>query len=108
MKEKVLEQLTATKGDVGQIVGILKGLSSNELEEIAEHYQHELNGSPIPEGKYMTISEVGRYLNISRTSVWRYSKIGILRPRKIGSRVLFARADIDDYLNREGGYDEKH
>ena len=98
MKKKVLEQLAATKGDVGQIVRILKGLSSNELEEIAEHYQHELNGSPIPEGKYMTVTEVGRYLNISRTSVWRYAKVGILKPRKIGGRVLFARADIDDYL----------
>lgn len=93
---------------IGKICRIPQRISEKDLDEIREQVKHELYGTPIPEAKYLTVAEVGRYLNICRTTVWRYAKKGILKPRKIGSRVLFARADIDDYLNKEGGNDERH
>ena len=86
-----------------------KALERNPKETIKElckkvsQMEFELDeSSPTPEGEYLTINELCKLLKIGRMTIWRHSKKGILKPRKIGSRVLFARADIDEYL-KEGG-----
>lgn len=70
------------------------------LQEILQSLEEE--NSPEPEGKYLTINELCKLLKIGRMTIWRHSKKGILHPHKIGNRVLYARADIDEYL-RKGG-----
>ena len=71
-----------------------------------EEVQYMENNSPIPADEYLTIKQVGALLHVSRSTIWRYSKLGILKPRRLGSRILFARADIDDYLMKEEGHGE--
>ena len=68
--------------------------------------QHKEISSPTPPGEYLTIKQAGKYLHVNRTTIWRYSKQGLLKPRRIGCHVLFARADIDNYLMREEGHGE--
>jgi len=63
--------------------------------------------SPIPDSEYLTIRQVGALLHVSRSTIWRYSKLGILKPRRLGSRILYARADIDNYLMKEEGHGER-
>lgn len=56
---------------------------------------------PFPADDYLTISEVGKLLKIGRTTVWRLSKIGLLKPCRIGGRVLYARSCIDNIFRKE-------
>ena len=72
-----------------------------DLDDVAER---EI--APSMKEKYLTIKEICKYLKISSTTVWRLSKKGILKPMKIGNRTLFARAEIDDYLRKEGSHAE--
>lgn len=102
MKAKIKRMLA--KGDLAEIAGALKELTEDELYELIEMLQKHVGGSPVPEGEYLTVDEASRYLKVCRTSLWRYSKMGILKPRKIGSRILFARADIDEYLKKGGNH----
>lgn len=74
------------------------------LQEILQSLEEE--NSPTPEGEYLTINELCKLLKIGRMTIWRHSKKGILKPRKIGNRVLFARADIDEYLKKGGNHAE--
>ena len=57
--------------------------------------------SVYPEDTYLTINQACEYLHVSRMTIWRWSKDGILKPKKIGCKTLYARADIDDYLNNQ-------
>ena len=104
MKAKIKRMLA--KGDLAEIAGALKELTEDELYELIEMLQKHVGGSPVPEGEYLTVDEASRYLKVCRISLWRYSKMGILKPRKIGSRILFARADIDEYLKKGGNHAE--
>ena len=63
--------------------------------------------SPTPKGEYLTINELCKLLKIGRMTIWRHSKKGILHPHKIGNRVLYARADIDEYLKKGGNNAEQ-
>lgn len=98
MKSRTKQNLANAEGNLAKAAEIVCSLSHEELQELANEVQNKLNCTPIPEGKYLTIEEVCQYLKVGRTTVWRYSKAGILKPKKIGYKTLFARADIDDYL----------
>lgn len=100
MKQSSKQKLANTQGlSLAEIAKVVLALPNDDLAELREKIQKELEGnSPIPEGKYLTVEEVGEYLKVCRTTVWRYSKMGILKPRKVGNRVLFARAEIDSYI----------
>lgn len=93
--------------NLAEVLENLKSLSDEEKEKVLQELKHEVCGTPVPEGEYLTIKEVSAYLKICRTSIWQYSKMGILKPYKIGNRTLFARADIDDYL-KSGKNHEEH
>lgn len=94
------KSVASTSGKLGEVMEALKGLPVEELSIVLEELQHQLSG-PIPDGEYLSITEVCQYLKVERTTVWRYSKRGILKPRKIGYKILYARADIDDYLKKK-------
>lgn len=90
---------------LGEVMEALKGLPIEELSFVMKELQNQLSG-PIPDGKYLTIDEVCQYLKIGRTTVWRYSKAGILKPKKIGYKILYARADIDEHFNNGMSHEE--
>ena len=99
MKEKTKQKLANAQEYLAEITKVVQELPPEELIKLSKKIQKELEGhSPIPDGKYLTIDEVCQYLKMSRTTIWRYTKSGILKPKKIGYKTLYARADIDDYL----------
>jgi len=93
----------------------IKRISEESWKEICDNVKSQLefvNGeddesSPTPKGEYLTINELCKLLKIGRMTIWRHSKKGILHPHKIGNRVLYARADIDDYLRKGGNHAEQ-
>lgn len=77
-----------------------------ELCKKTNQLEFEEKNGPTPKGEYLTINELCKLLKVCRMTIWRHSKEGILHPRRIGNRVLFARADIDDYLMKGGNHGE--
>ncbi|MBO6607413.1 MAG: helix-turn-helix domain-containing protein [Psychroserpens sp.] len=49
--------------------------------------------------EFLTIADVCLLLSVSRWTVWRKIKEHKIIAKKIGSRVLIRRADLDNYLN---------
>ena len=83
----------------------LPDLTEEQMKELEKRIK-QVKSNPFPTDEYLTINQVGEYLKVCRTTVWKYTKMGILKPRKIGSRILFARADIDDYMRKEASHDK--
>ena len=106
MRTRTKQKLAEGRGNLAKAIEVVKGLSSEELTELADEVQKQLYGNPIPDGEYLSITEVCQFLKVGRTTVWRYSKAGILKPKKIGYKILYARGDIDNLLNGIGH--EKH
>jgi excisionase family DNA binding protein len=44
---------------------------------------------------WMSVAEAAHYARIGRTRLYEFVKSGALRPRKLGRRTLFAKAEID-------------
>lgn len=91
----------------------IQRISDESWKEICQKVKSQFDfvdeeeNSPTPKGEYLTIRELCNLLKIGRQTIWRNSKKGILHPRKIGNRVLFARADIDEYLRKGGNHAEQ-
>lgn len=106
-----IDELADLNAVVFHIAGIL-GLTQDELLSMSAdkvvgrmkdpNYKrkHPHTEHSISNDKYLSIVDVCQYLKVGRTTVWRYTKMGILKPRKIGCKILFDRADIDKYLTK--------
>lgn len=77
--EKVLEKLT---------------LLEVELNEIKKNFQPK---EPV---KLLTREETAKYLKISLSTLWHWSKKGILPTYGIGNRVYYKRSEIESCLIR--------
>ena len=49
----------------------------------------------------MTSREAMRYLNVSRTTLWRLTRDGMLPAYRIGGDLRFKMADIQGFLERQ-------
>ena len=93
------------EGDTTRLEEAIDNVSPQKELEHVEAMRVEKE-SPIPRDEYLTIKQIGALLHISRSTIWRYSKLGILKPLRLGSRIRFARSDVDNYLMTEEGHGE--
>lgn len=56
------------------------------------------NGEPLPETNLLTRDEVCQLLNINKTTLWSYTKKGILQSYGIGSRVYYKKDEVIEAL----------
>ena len=49
--------------------------------------------------KWLSISEVATYSNLSKTTLMRYVKRGALKASAKTGKLLFKRSDVDKWLN---------
>jgi len=54
----------------------------------------------INENEIFTSKEASRFLRISAVTLWRERKAGRISFRRIASKVVFTRQDLDNYLER--------
>ena len=54
----------------------------------------------------LTRKQVMKMLDISASTLWRWTESGNLKNLKIGNRVYFIYSDVINSLNKEGGSDE--
>ena len=75
---------------------VLEKLSyiENELKGIKENFQPK---EPV---ELLTREETAEYLKISLTTLWHWSKKGILPSYGIGNRVFYKRSDLESCLIR--------
>ncbi len=45
--------------------------------------------------EFLTIEEVAELLRLSRTTIWRYRRDGIIKTHRIGIKIFVARRDIE-------------
>ena len=53
----------------------------------------------------LTRKQVMKMLDISASTLWRWTESGDLKNLKIGKRVYFIYSDVINALNKEGGND---
>ncbi len=51
------------------------------------------------DNEWLTREEVKGLLKISYTTLWKYNRNGILKAKKIGSRVYYSRTELNNLLN---------
>ena len=48
----------------------------------------------------MTVQQVSQYLHRSRSTLWRYEQLGILKPIRQGRGVYYSRANVKSILDK--------
>lgn len=85
-------------------------VSEDELREIvkdAVRDERERTEKRIREAKEVAAisrNEAARMLSVSLNTLWRWAKDGYLIPRKVGTKVMYLRSDVERIIMR--GYDE--
>lgn len=89
MKKKIIQVYEVDPEDFKN--EILEGVEKL-LKEFSEQF------TPKQPEIWMNRKEVGEFLGISLVTIHNWSKEGILKPYKIGTRVRFKRSDIEQML----------
>ena len=71
------------------------GQSVNELKEIVER-----GAKAAAPRKYLTRKETANVLRVTLATLARWEKCGILRPKRVGARVFYANADVENVINK--------
>lgn len=74
-----------------------KSLIKDCIKECLEEKNSENTKIDLP--KYYHRKEVAEVLGLSLPTLDRYSKLGLIKSRRIGNRVLFSEEDIQRALN---------
>ncbi len=69
------------KAEIQKVVKLPQQTQKNELE-------------------ILTRKQTKNLLGISYVTLWKYNREGFLKTKKIGSKVFYMRADIDNLLNQ--------
>lgn len=48
----------------------------------------------------MTVQQVGQYLHRSRSTLWRYEQLGILKPIRKGRSIYYSRANVQSIFDK--------
>ena len=65
-------------------------------EALNEVFEERLPEVPVDRRDYYTREEVAEKWQISLVSLWRYVKLGLLHPTKMGSLVRFKKEEVDN------------
>jgi excisionase family DNA binding protein len=69
--------------------------SHQETERVSNYKWHEVN-----ERDFLNIRETCLLLGISRATLWRLTKEKLIKSKSIGTKRIFRRADIDDFMTQ--------
>ncbi len=64
--------------------------SKKEVTEIIERPIVEVQARD-----YLSVDDTCRLLNVSRSTIWRLAKTGVLKTAKLGSRVIIRKSDLN-------------
>ena len=93
MKEQSFQMINLSIDD---LLTLISNCISNQLKNIKEQ-SHSLPSRK--EKEILSIEDVEKLLNLSKTTLWKYRKNGTLPGKKIGSRVYYSRTVLSNFLN---------
>lgn len=80
----------------------LERLITNAVTDAMERYTstttptHDANNGD----ELMTLRQVSGYLHRSRSTLWRYEQLGILRPIRRGRCIYYSRSDVESIFDK--------
>ncbi len=76
-----------------------------DLKEVFNQWQDERDAMmPSPkEDKLLTSEEAAKQLNVTAVTLWRWAKMGYLKPLKAGRKVHYWQSSIDNFLKKQEG-----
>ena len=71
-------------------------LNMADLKELFLNWQEEMNQKPLKvESPLLTPDEVASKYRISKVTLWRWAKHGLLKPVKMGRKSFYRQSDIE-------------
>lgn len=85
--------------------------SSEELRGVITEVLNEILDGRLPHKEelssdYYSIAELCAKWQLSKVSIWRYVKIGLLHPKRFGRNVRFSKAEIADLESCDMSFDD--
>ncbi len=76
-------------------------VNATDLKELFYEWKEESStqGTQVKKETYMSPEEVSNYYHVSKVSLWRWAKNGILVPVKVGRKTYYRQSDIDKIFN---------
>ena len=71
----------------------LEAYSTNLINKIIS-----LKEQVAPEEEYVTMDEVSSKLQVTKTTLWRWAKVGYLNPIKVGGKSFYKSSDINKLM----------
>lgn len=87
-----------------------KMASSMIATRVEDKSTHESDVRPVvyDDERFITREETAKLLHVDYSTLWRWNKLGLLRPNKVGPRrVMYKYSDVLRKLNGEGKQEEE-
>ena len=91
-------RVSFTFTDAG-VLAFARAMQLAALEESSKSQKGSGGIFPDNDGAYITKKEVMIGFHVSHTTLWKWQKSGYLVPIKVGKRVYYKRADIEQLTN---------
>lgn len=81
-------------------------IEPDELQQLIKDVLNEVLDERVPvlpfdARDYYTSAEVAAKWQVSKTSLWRYAKLGLIHPIKVDRTVRYSKKEIDNTVNFE-------
>ncbi len=81
-------------------------INAADLKELFNEWMNEYMSAKATEVKkedvLLTADEAAAQLHKTKTTLWRWGKVGLLHPVKVGKSVQFWQSDLDKLKQKEG------
>ena len=90
---------------------LVEKMASNMIAmRVEDKSTHESDVCPVvhDDERFITREETAKLLHVDYSTLWRWNKLGLLRPNKVGPRrVMYKYSDVLKKLNGEGNLKEE-
>ena len=87
--------------DTKQILDTIFANSGYSLNDYLADVGVRTEGRPAPlRQRLLTTKQAHEYLQVSKTTLWRLAKRGLLRPVRVGGRTQYDVKDLDRFIRR--------
>lgn len=80
---------------------VLQVVNANDLKQSIQEVVNESIEryfATKQEDKFLTISQVAKRLNVSKPTLWRWDKEGVLKKVKIGNKVFYSLNNVNEIM----------
>lgn len=89
-----METILLSKVNPEQLTDLIVTGIKEELKQLLS-----IKSQPIKENELLTIKEVCKILQCSKTTLWNWDNKGILVPIRTGRMVRYKKSEIENFIN---------